>query len=70
MVPDESLEMGAKLPTKTVKMRPNELEKLKKFHKNLRSKFLDNTKCMIQFQFMISALRQIRNQKSLIGIAR
>ena len=35
---------------------------LLKFHRSMQTKFLDNTKCMIQFQFLANALKQLRNQ--------
>lgn len=51
-------------------MKPEEIEKLRKFHKSLKSKFLDNTKTMMQFQFLSTALKHLRNQKNLVGVIR
>ena len=48
----------------------DEYEKLQKFHKSLQSKFLDHTKCMIQFQFLTSALKQLKDQDTFVGIAK
>ena len=54
----------------TENLNNEEYEKLQKFHKSLQSKFLDHTKCMIQFQFLTSALKQLKDQDTFVGIAK
>ena len=36
----------------------------------MKTKFLDNTKCMVQIQFMLSAMKHMRCQKTMKGITK
>lgn len=47
-----------------------EYEKLKKLNKTMRTKFLDSTKWMVQFQFMGSSLKHLRSQDTLLGMTK
>ena len=42
--------------------RQDEIEKVKKYQKQLQTKFLNNTKMMIQFQLMAPAIQKIKSK--------